>query len=89
MLMIAIRDVTDRRATLALAGDVVGAWVEELRAACDRLLATGTELVLDLGQVGFIDRPGVALFRELRGRGVRVRDCSPFVAEQLREVAPC
>jgi ABC-type transporter Mla MlaB component len=89
MLMIAIREVSDRRATLALAGDVVGAWVEELRGACDRFLATGAALGLDLGEVGFIDRAGLALFRELHARGVRVRRCSPFVAEQLRDIAAC
>ena len=87
MLMIATRNVTTDRVTLVLEGGVIGPWVDELRLACNRALGTHGALTLDLGGVGFIDRAGLALFRELGDRSVRVTNCSPFVAEQLREIA--
>jgi len=89
VLMIATRDVTEDRMTLVLEGGVLGPWVDELRHACDRAFGTHGALTLDLGAVGFIDRAGLALFRELEGRRVRVTNCSPFVAEQLRGIVAC
>jgi ABC-type transporter Mla MlaB component len=84
--MIATREITVDRVTLALEGGVIGPWVDELRRACDRALGTHGALTLDLGGVGFIDRAGLSLFRALQDRPVRVTNCSPFVAEQLREI---
>jgi anti-anti-sigma regulatory factor len=76
---------------LRLEGQVRGPWVEELRRACDQVLGNnghrGNRLVLDLAEVSFIDGDGVSLFRELTTRRVLVKNCSPFVAEQLKEVA--
>jgi len=89
VLMIVTRDVTTDRATLVLEGGVLGPWVDELRRACDGALASHRVVTLDLGAVGFIDRAGLALFRELEGRQVRVTNCSPFVAEQLRGIVAC
>jgi len=78
-------------ALLRLEGQVRGPWVEELRRACEHVLGEnghcGNRLVLDLAGVSFIDADGVALIRELTSRLVRVTSCSPFVAEQLKEVA--
>jgi anti-anti-sigma regulatory factor len=77
--------------SLRLEGQVTGPWVEELRRACDQMLGKnghrGSRLVLDLAEVSFIDADGVTLFRELTARRVVVTHCSPFVAEQLKEVA--
>ena len=76
---------------LRLEGQVRGPWVEELRRACDQVFGKNghrrNRLVLDLAEVSFIDADGVTLFRELTARRVLVTNCSPFVAEQLKEVA--
>jgi anti-anti-sigma regulatory factor len=76
---------------LRLEGQVRGLWIEELRRACDHILGKNghhrNRLVLDLAEVSFIDADGVTLFRELSARRVLVTNCSPFVAEQLKEVA--
>jgi anti-anti-sigma regulatory factor len=76
---------------LRLEGHVRGPWVEELRRACEQILGRNgrheNRLVLDLTEVSFIDAAGVTLFRELTARRVTVTNCSPFVAEQLKEVA--
>ena len=70
--------------TLRLEGRVIGPWVEELRRSCEPVLTTGARLTLDLGEVSFVDREGVQLFRSLRKRQVALLNCSPFVAEQLK-----
>jgi hypothetical protein len=70
--------------TLRLEGQVRGLWVEELRRACELLLARDSGLILDLTEVSFLDLDGVALCRRLRERNVAFLHCSPFVAEQLR-----
>ena len=76
---------------LRLEGQVTGPWVEELRRVCDEAAGDNGHrahrLVLDLGDVLFVDANGVALFRGLTARRVVLTHCSPFVAEQLKEVA--
>ena len=70
---------------LRLDGKVVAKWVDELRRSCDEILRVpGQRLTLDLRDVTFIDANGIALFCELRERGVALTNCSPFAAEQLR-----
>jgi hypothetical protein len=74
----------DATVTLRLEGQVRGPWVEELRSVCDQVLATESALSLDLTEVSFLDRQGVALCRRLRARHVALLHYSPFVAEQLK-----
>jgi len=91
MLKISGTTTEEQPIFLRLEGQVRGPWVEELRRACGRFLGqnghNGTRLVLDLAGVSFIDGDGLALFRELTSHRVVVTNCSPFVAEQLKEVA--
>jgi anti-anti-sigma regulatory factor len=84
MLRISCVESSDAAVTIRLEGQVRGPWVEELRRACEPLLARGSDLILDLTEVSFIDLAGVALCRCLRDRKVAFLHCSPFVAEQLR-----
>jgi len=86
MLKIAIIETSGQAVTLRLEGRVIGPWVEELRRSCEGALGRGGRLTLDLAHVSFIDRHGIALFQDLGDRRVALRNCSPFVAEQLREV---
>jgi anti-anti-sigma regulatory factor len=84
VLRIQLLDLQDGTATLQLAGRVAGPWVGELSRSCDRLLRVGGPLNVDLLEVTFVDRAGVELLRDLRGRQVALVNCSPFVAEQLK-----
>jgi hypothetical protein len=70
-------------AVLHLEGQIIGPWVEELRRTCEDLLPNGS-LALDLSHVSFVERRGVELLRALGTRGVPLRHCSAFVAEQLK-----
>jgi len=84
MLRISRVESPHEAVTIRLEGQVRGPWVEELRRACEQLLARGSGLILDLTEVSFIDLDGVALCRCLRDRKVAFLHCSPFVAEQLK-----
>ena len=92
MLRITCTDSRDRDCVLLrLEGDVRGQWVDELRRACDEAVRrrhrATRQLILDLRDVLFIDARGIVLFQELKARSAQFTNCSPFVAEQLKEVA--
>ena len=71
--------------TLRLEGRLSSDSINSLIAACDLHTATSASLTLDLAGVTYIDDRGVAAVRALRQRQVRVRGCSPFVRELLKE----
>ncbi len=80
----------DDRECLRLEGQVRGPWVVELRRVCAEAISSNgpvvPRLVLDLRDVSFIDAEGIELFRELSAHRISLTNCSPFVAEQLKEV---
>lgn len=89
MLRIVVLATGDDRATLHLEGRVIGPWVDELSRSCERILATGASLTLDLGEVAFVERDGARLLRNLVDSGVTVVKCPAFVNEQLEALSRC
>ena len=87
MRRISLIESAKRRRTLRLEGRVVGPWVTELQQACERALANGHLLALDLGGVEFLDAKAVALLGGMKSRGVSLVGGSPFVNEQLKSAA--
>jgi ABC-type transporter Mla MlaB component len=83
MLKITSKTSSDHGEQLRLEGRLTGASVEILRDECHRLLERDATVVLDLGQIAFVDRDGLALLRRLERRGVRLLNLTPFVAEAL------
>jgi ABC-type transporter Mla MlaB component len=69
--------------TLKLEGKLVGPWVTELARSCNELACSADCLRLDLSAVTFVDGPGLALLRDLLGRGATLAACSGLVAELL------
>jgi ABC-type transporter Mla MlaB component len=69
--------------TLRLEGKLAGPWVTELARTCNELPCSPDCLRLDLSAVTFVDEPGVALLRDLIGRGATLAACSGLVAELL------
>ena len=88
MLRISAIESPNNAATLRLEGQLAGAWIAELAAMCERLLAAHHEVTLDLADVSFIDRQGLALLAALSRRSVALVRCSPFQKEQIRQAAP-
>jgi ABC-type transporter Mla MlaB component len=84
MLRITATEARDQPVTLRLEGQLIGPWVAELRRACQDVLRQGQTLTLDLADVSFLDADAIALVQALATRRVALRNCSPFVAEQLR-----
>ena len=84
MLRITEGTAADGTTVLYLEGQVLGPWLAELRRCCELVLATNRRLVIDLENVSFTDREAASLFNGLVAREVKLANCSPFVAEQLR-----
>lgn len=84
MLKIIVANGTNRATTVRLAGRLIGPWVEELRRACEPVLAKGDVLALDMSEVSFVDQAGVELLWRLRSRNAVLSNCSGFVAELLK-----
>ena len=90
MLRISECNATNEVTTLRLEGRVVGRLVDEVQNACEAVFAKGCNLILDLSDISFIDRKGLALFQDLINRQVTFVNCSPFLLEQLKIVgSPC
>ena len=87
MLRITEETLNGKTARMRLEGQVIGPYVMEVRRSCEKLLNTGRPLALDMGDVSFLDRNGVALFKELISRDVSLVNCSAFLTEQLKENA--
>lgn len=83
MLKIDVAAKGTQRVTVRLEGRLVGPWVDEVRRTCEPFLGNGRGLTLDFSRVSFVDRDGVALCRRLRLGRATLRNCSPFVEEQL------
>ncbi len=85
MLRIATH-VTPQERVLTLSGRLVGEWLAEL-ARCFELASPTQSVTLDLSDVSFVSNDGVALLRELMGRGARLHGCPASVAPQLEGAA--
>lgn len=75
--------------TLHLEGQVSGAWVGLLKEICEAHLKEGDRFIINLRNVSFADREGVALLRNLAERRVEIVNALPFIAEQIRNGPPC
>jgi ABC-type transporter Mla MlaB component len=85
MLRISEAATGDESVVLKLEGRIVGPWIDELDNACARLLERGKSLKLDMAEVSYVDRNGIALLLLLKQRAVLLEGCSPFVNQELKE----
>ena len=85
MLKITRVVLSNHEITLQLDGRVTGQWTELLRESGESVLAQGMRLTLDLANIWFIDCEGIAVMKDLIGRGVRHVNAPLFVAEQIRK----
>lgn len=85
MLKITRVDTSNQEVTLRLDGSVTGQWIELLRESAESVLASGLRLTLDWENTCFIDCDGLALIKDLIGRGVRQVNAPLFVGEQIKK----
>lgn len=86
MLRISEVSLSNEAAMLRLEGEMIGHNVLEARLAIEKFLAVGIRMTLDVAELLFADRDGIAFLRELVGHRVELINCSPFLSEQLKEV---
>jgi anti-anti-sigma regulatory factor len=90
MLRVTVVESSSETVRLRVEGRVAAGWVEELRKSCEvHALSDGIRLTLDLADVSFVDSSGIEFLKQLRVRCVTLLNPSPFVAEQLKDVACC
>lgn len=85
MLRISEIEAAGDAATLRLEGRAVGMLVAEVERVCEQHLSKGHRLELDLSDLSFADRAAIALFQQLKVRGVALSNCSPFLKEELKQ----
>ena len=83
MVKISTVEGTGKVTTVRLEGRLVNMWVTEVRKYCDTVLSERRELILDLANVSFADRPGIELLQHLQANNVSLVNCSPFLAGQI------
>lgn len=83
MLRISVSEQDPSCRVIKLEGKLLQAWVDEVRRVCVEA-EEGSLPSLDLSGLSFVDRHGAEMLQQLLRRGVRIRACSPFVAELLR-----
>ena len=66
--------------TLKLEGRIMGPWVNELRKEAELWLADGSQIVLDLSGVSFVDDEGSKTLKAIMNDGVQLRGCCMFLA---------
>lgn len=77
-----------REITLKAEGQIMAEWVELLERECRALAARDRRVVLDLGDVSYLDSRAVRLLRALAAGPVSLTNCSPLVEELLAEDTP-
>jgi len=88
MLRISANKATGGAVTLRLDGQVTGRWAKLLQKTCEDRLKKGAQVRIDLKNVSFADRDGIALLQSLKDRRVEILNVLPFIAEQFRKATP-
>jgi hypothetical protein len=68
---------------LRLEGKLIGSWVNELKSCCAIVSDEGRRLSLDMTDVLFADRTGLALLRTLQESDVVLAGCPALISEEL------
>ncbi|HWD18088.1 MAG TPA: hypothetical protein VHB20_02325 [Verrucomicrobiae bacterium] len=87
MLKISEVGSTSASVFLKLEGQLAGPWVAETRKSCAAGWAKNLAVQLNMAEVTFADQHGVAALADLRRRGVKLVECSDFLAAQLKAAA--
>lgn len=83
MLRITGIEPSARDVILRLEGKLIGPWVNELKSNCAIVREERRQLLLEMAEVSFVDRSGIALLRVLQESGVELAGCLPLISEEL------
>ena len=85
MLRITRTSPTPSDVLLKCEGQIMAEWVTLLESECRPLLSGGQRVLLDLGEVNYVDRRAVRLLRELTLESLALVNCPPLVEQLLAE----
>jgi len=86
MLKISTIERGEEAVRIRIDGQISGEGVKLLRETCTGHLDEGLKLSVDLQNVSFVDRDGVAALQNLQRHKVEFLNAPLFVTEQLREL---
>jgi ABC-type transporter Mla MlaB component len=87
MLRITENRVASNEMILLLEGQLTNHWIEIARETCEQVLSQNNQLVLDVAGVTFADRNGIEFLQTMLQQQVELKNCSPFLTEQLKQAA--
>jgi anti-anti-sigma regulatory factor len=87
MLRITRTSPNDSDVVLKAEGQIVAEWVGLLESECRTLLGGDQRVLLDLGEVNYLDRRAVRLLRDLTRQSLALVNCPPLVEQLLTEDA--
>jgi len=79
---------TPEEVVLKAEGQIVAEWVSVLEEEVRQLNAPDRQVVLDMGEVNYLDSRAVRLLRGLAAGPLSLVNCSPLVEELLAEDLP-
>lgn len=85
MLKISTIESTEELAKIRIDGQISGEGVKLLQNTCKAQLEKGLKLSVDLQNVSFVDREGIAALRTLQQHKVEFVNASLFITEQIRK----
>jgi anti-anti-sigma regulatory factor len=83
MLRISTIETAGETVKLRIDGQISGQWVKLLQKTCEGQLVRGLHVTIDLRNVSFVDREGIALLRRLADCQVEFLNALPFINEQI------
>lgn len=83
MLKISMIESTEGAVKIRIDGQISGEGVKLFQRTCKAELENGLRLAVDLQNVSFVDRDGVAVLRTLQQFNVRFLNAPLFITEQI------
>ena len=87
MLKISTIEITEETVIIRIDGRISRECVKLLEKTCKAHLKKGLKLSVDLRNVSFVDRDGIAMLRKMTEYKVEFLNASPFIAEQIRRLS--
>jgi ABC-type transporter Mla MlaB component len=69
--------------TLRVEGRIIWEWAEFLERECEALFNEFSVVRMDLAEVSYVDRNGVAALRRLRSRPLEIANTPPLIQQLL------
>jgi hypothetical protein len=83
MLKITELERKEASVVLKVEGRVAAEWITEFETTCNKELADGLMLTLDMQDVRFVERSAIPILQRMVDRNVEFVKCSPLLSRQI------